>query len=162
MVCDGTTHRSQYCTHTIFFIWSIHCIKCKEGWSDKNSSISKGSFREAGLILKVPIQSQQVAVLINGAWLLSAGRSSDTQLHTNEKSHTVTHKCKDTCRHSHIIYTQMNDNICSPHLTEVKRPLTWWSCHRERYRKKEIKPMNSFCTSPLVNTNTSCHSGNIG
>lgn len=56
-----------------------------QSW-DNRGSFFLGSLSEAGLILLLPLESQQVAVLINGAWLLSSGKSA----HRPEHNHTHT------------------------------------------------------------------------
>ena len=73
MVSDGATHTQ---TDSHMFLHIAHMWKCTHAHATTlirvviKTGIREpflGSFRDAGLILTLPLESQQVAVLINGA-----------------------------------------------------------------------------------------------
>lgn len=84
ILADVQTHTSIACPHVC-----ATAVSGNQGWDNRGFFFSfffLGSLGEAGLILLLPLESQQVAVLINGAWLLSSGKYA----HRRERNHTPT------------------------------------------------------------------------
>ena len=81
------THTRYHTYHTMYERTNVHVVSViRVLIMAKITECFLGSLRDAGLILTLPLESQQVAVLINGAWLLSSGRSSLSFTHT--QTHT--------------------------------------------------------------------------
>ncbi len=126
MESDGTMHtqKSQYThTHTRARSYTysgihveMHLCRWNNGFKSSNQDWNNsfpGFFWKTGLILTLLLESQQVAVLINGAWLLSSGKFSHTLMHTltDNYKHTCSTHTEERRKIKQKTSTGINDNF---------------------------------------------------
>jgi len=110
-------------TDTQVHCHSFYVEMCKRVNHDSKSGKSRleqrrlflGSISEAGLILPLPLESQQVAVLINGAWLLSSGKSTHKCSHPHTRTlslYTHTQPILSRKQTHALTFRKVNVSVC--------------------------------------------------